>query len=64
MRKGNVVRSIIWLLLSQVAIKLGIELGYGSDLDLVFIHYMDEQADTDVQSRLAVLNLQCVLVQN
>lgn len=25
----------------------GIELGYGSDLDLVFIHYMDEQADTD-----------------
>lgn len=25
----------------------GIELGYGSDLDLVFIHYMGEQADTD-----------------
>ncbi|WP_299153358.1 bifunctional [glutamate--ammonia ligase]-adenylyl-L-tyrosine phosphorylase/[glutamate--ammonia-ligase] adenylyltransferase [uncultured Acinetobacter sp.] len=25
----------------------GIELGYGSDLDLVFIHYMDEQADTN-----------------
>ncbi|AOA57457.1 bifunctional [glutamate--ammonia ligase]-adenylyl-L-tyrosine phosphorylase/[glutamate--ammonia-ligase] adenylyltransferase [Acinetobacter larvae] len=25
----------------------GIELGYGSDLDLVFIHYFDEQADTD-----------------
>ncbi|MFI7824920.1 bifunctional [glutamate--ammonia ligase]-adenylyl-L-tyrosine phosphorylase/[glutamate--ammonia-ligase] adenylyltransferase, partial [Acinetobacter baumannii] len=25
----------------------GIELGYGSDLDLVFIHYLDEQADTD-----------------
>ena len=25
----------------------GIELGYGSDLDLVFIHYMDEQSDTD-----------------
>ncbi|MGR3977416.1 bifunctional [glutamate--ammonia ligase]-adenylyl-L-tyrosine phosphorylase/[glutamate--ammonia-ligase] adenylyltransferase [Acinetobacter sp. 1207_04] len=25
----------------------GIELGYGSDLDLVFIHAMDEQADTD-----------------
>jgi glutamate-ammonia-ligase adenylyltransferase len=25
----------------------GIELGYGSDLDLVFIHCMDEQADTD-----------------
>ncbi|OTG89309.1 bifunctional [glutamate--ammonia ligase]-adenylyl-L-tyrosine phosphorylase/[glutamate--ammonia-ligase] adenylyltransferase [Acinetobacter sp. ANC 3813] len=25
----------------------GIELGYGSDLDLVFIHSMDEQADTD-----------------
>ncbi|QIO06863.1 bifunctional [glutamate--ammonia ligase]-adenylyl-L-tyrosine phosphorylase/[glutamate--ammonia-ligase] adenylyltransferase [Acinetobacter shaoyimingii] len=25
----------------------GIELGYGSDLDLVFIHYMNEQADTD-----------------
>ncbi|MCW8039422.1 bifunctional [glutamate--ammonia ligase]-adenylyl-L-tyrosine phosphorylase/[glutamate--ammonia-ligase] adenylyltransferase [Acinetobacter entericus] len=25
----------------------GIELGYGSDLDLVFIHFMDEQADTD-----------------
>ena len=27
----------------------GIELGYGSDLDLVFIHYMDEQADTNGQ---------------
>ncbi len=25
----------------------GIELGYGSDLDLVFIHQYDEQADTD-----------------
>lgn len=25
----------------------GIELGYGSDLDLVFVHGMDEQADTD-----------------
>ena len=25
----------------------GIELGYGSDLDLVFIHYMREQGDTD-----------------
>ncbi|MBF7682331.1 bifunctional [glutamate--ammonia ligase]-adenylyl-L-tyrosine phosphorylase/[glutamate--ammonia-ligase] adenylyltransferase [Acinetobacter sp. B5B] len=25
----------------------GIELGYGSDLDLVFIHDFDEQADTD-----------------
>ncbi|MCU4413725.1 bifunctional [glutamate--ammonia ligase]-adenylyl-L-tyrosine phosphorylase/[glutamate--ammonia-ligase] adenylyltransferase [Acinetobacter sp. WU_MDCI_Axc73] len=25
----------------------GIELGYGSDLDLVFIHYFDEQAETD-----------------
>lgn len=25
----------------------GIELGYGSDLDLVFIHYMSEQGDTD-----------------
>ena len=25
----------------------GIELGYGSDLDLVFIHYIDEQSDTD-----------------
>ena len=25
----------------------GIELGYGSDLDLVFIHFMNEQADTD-----------------
>lgn len=25
----------------------GIELGYGSDLDLVFIHFMGEQADTD-----------------
>lgn len=25
----------------------GIEMGYGSDLDLVFIHYMDEQTDTD-----------------
>ncbi len=25
----------------------GIELGYGSDLDLVFLHCMDEQADTD-----------------
>ena len=25
----------------------GIELGYGTDLDVVFIHNMDEQADTD-----------------
>ena len=25
----------------------GIELGYGSDLDLVFIHYISEQGDTD-----------------
>lgn len=25
----------------------GIELGYGSDLDLVFIHYFNEQVDTD-----------------
>ncbi|MCD0188757.1 bifunctional [glutamate--ammonia ligase]-adenylyl-L-tyrosine phosphorylase/[glutamate--ammonia-ligase] adenylyltransferase [Acinetobacter sp. PW68] len=25
----------------------GIEMGYGSDLDVVFIHNMDEQADTD-----------------
>ena len=25
----------------------GIEMGYGSDLDLVFIHYMSEQGDTD-----------------
>src|SRR5574344_1172472 len=25
----------------------GIELGYGSDLDVVFVHAMDEQADTD-----------------
>ncbi len=25
----------------------GIELGYGSDLDLVFIHYFDEQSETD-----------------
>ena len=25
----------------------GIELRYGSDLDLVFIHYIDEQSDTD-----------------
>ena len=25
----------------------GIELGYGSDLDLVFIHHYNEQADTD-----------------
>ena len=31
----------------------GIELGYGSDLDLVFIHYMDEQADTDGQKTIS-----------
>ncbi|KQW98313.1 glutamine-synthetase adenylyltransferase [Acinetobacter sp. Root1280] len=31
----------------------GIELGYGSDLDLVFIHYMDEQADTDGQRAIS-----------
>ncbi len=31
----------------------GIELGYGSDLDLVFIHYMDEQADTDGQKQIS-----------
>ncbi|RZG77451.1 bifunctional [glutamate--ammonia ligase]-adenylyl-L-tyrosine phosphorylase/[glutamate--ammonia-ligase] adenylyltransferase [Acinetobacter sp. WCHAc060025] len=31
----------------------GIELGYGSDLDLVFLHYMDEQADTDGQKPIS-----------
>ncbi|WP_151804163.1 bifunctional [glutamate--ammonia ligase]-adenylyl-L-tyrosine phosphorylase/[glutamate--ammonia-ligase] adenylyltransferase [Acinetobacter bereziniae] len=31
----------------------GIELGYGSDLDLVFTHYMDEQADTDGQKAIS-----------
>lgn len=31
----------------------GIELGYGSDLDLVFIHYMDEQSDTDGQKAIS-----------
>ena len=31
----------------------GIELGYGSDLDLVFIHFMDEQADTDGQKPIS-----------
>ncbi|WP_163122603.1 bifunctional [glutamate--ammonia ligase]-adenylyl-L-tyrosine phosphorylase/[glutamate--ammonia-ligase] adenylyltransferase [Acinetobacter portensis] len=31
----------------------GIELGYGSDLDLVFIHYMDEHADTDGQKQIS-----------
>ncbi|OTG80879.1 bifunctional glutamine synthetase adenylyltransferase/deadenyltransferase [Acinetobacter sp. ANC 5054] len=31
----------------------GIELGYGSDLDLVFIHYIDEQADTDGQKQIS-----------
>ncbi|MBP7782931.1 MAG: bifunctional [glutamate--ammonia ligase]-adenylyl-L-tyrosine phosphorylase/[glutamate--ammonia-ligase] adenylyltransferase [Acinetobacter sp.] len=31
----------------------GIELGYASDLDLVFIHYMDEQADTDGQKQIS-----------
>ena len=31
----------------------GIELGYGSDLDLVFIHYMDEQADTNGQKAIS-----------
>ncbi len=25
----------------------GLEMGYGSDLDLVFLHHIDEQADTD-----------------
>lgn len=31
----------------------GIELGYASDLDLVFIHYMDEQADTDGHKQIS-----------
>ena len=31
----------------------GIELGYGSDLDLVFIHYMDEQSDTDGKKQIS-----------
>ncbi|OTG66987.1 bifunctional glutamine synthetase adenylyltransferase/deadenyltransferase [Acinetobacter sp. ANC 4470] len=31
----------------------GIELGYGSDLDLVFIHYMDEQSDTDGSKKIS-----------
>ena len=31
----------------------GIEMGYGSDLDLVFIHYMDEQGDTDGQKKIS-----------
>jgi len=31
----------------------GIEMGYGSDLDLVFIHYMDEQSDTDGQKKIS-----------
>lgn len=34
----------------------GIELGYGSDLDLVFIHNYDEQADTD--GRKAITGLE------
>jgi glutamate-ammonia-ligase adenylyltransferase len=37
----------------------GIELGYGSDLDLVFIHYMDEQADTDGLKSIRVCNACC-----
>ena len=31
----------------------GIEMGYGSDLDLVFIHYMSEQGDTDGQKPIS-----------
>ncbi len=31
----------------------GIELGYGSDLDLVFLHFMDEQSDTDGQKSIS-----------
>ncbi|MPW43630.1 bifunctional [glutamate--ammonia ligase]-adenylyl-L-tyrosine phosphorylase/[glutamate--ammonia-ligase] adenylyltransferase [Acinetobacter guerrae] len=30
----------------------GIELGYGSDLDLVFIHYFNEQGETDGQKSI------------
>lgn len=31
----------------------GIELGYGSDLDVVFIHQLEEQADTDGTKRIS-----------
>ena len=31
----------------------GIELGYGSDLDLVFVHQLDEQADTDGKKEIS-----------
>ena len=31
----------------------GIELGYGSDLDLVFMHNLDEQADTDGHKQIS-----------
>jgi glutamate-ammonia-ligase adenylyltransferase len=38
----------------------GIELGYGSDLDLVFIHALEEQSETDGRKALAGLSLQFV----
>ncbi|MEZ6841217.1 hypothetical protein ABVN80_13070 [Acinetobacter baumannii] len=38
----------------------GVELGYGSDLDLVFIHYLDEQADTDGTKSITGFELPCV----
>jgi glutamate-ammonia-ligase adenylyltransferase len=31
----------------------GLEMGYGSDLDLVFLHHIDEQADTDGEKPLS-----------
>jgi glutamate-ammonia-ligase adenylyltransferase len=38
----------------------GIELGYGSDLDLVFIHAFEEQVKLMVVKALAGLSLQFV----
>jgi glutamate-ammonia-ligase adenylyltransferase len=31
----------------------GLEMGYGSDLDIVFLHHIDEQADTDGEKPLS-----------
>lgn len=41
----------------------GIELGYGSDLDLVFLHDVDEQADTDGEKPISGMTFCARLAQ-
>ena len=55
----NAAHSTIKLLLLLVGKVGGIELGYGSDLDLVFIHYLDEQSDTVGTSGISTCPLYC-----